>query len=187
MILLDIDNLFAINRDFGRDAGDEIFRVIAKHICGVFPAPCKAYRDTRDQFDVLLPGVTKEEAFLKAEQLRASVRAEKLEYVSDCGAALTQSISVGVSSFPEDGSRAADIYRRADSALLRAKKAGRNQVCLSREEKLIPKTSHYAQSQLEKLSLISEKLGVGEASLLREALDALIKTYDAEILEKIAP
>jgi LysM repeat protein len=64
--------------------------------------------------------------------------------------------------------------------MVRAKKNGRNQVCLAREEKLMPKTSHYTQAQLEKLSLIAEKEGVGEAVLLREALDDLLKKYDVD-------
>jgi predicted signal transduction protein with EAL and GGDEF domain len=87
---------------------------------------------------------------------------------------------VGISAFPEDGSRPADIARRADSALVRAKKSGRNQVCLAREEKLIPKTSHYTQAQLESLTTISDRINVGEAALLREALDDLLKKYDVD-------
>jgi predicted signal transduction protein with EAL and GGDEF domain len=93
---------------------------------------------------------------------------------------MKQTVSVGVSAYPEDGSRPADIFRRADSAMTRAKKAGRNNVCLAREEKLIPKTSHYTQAQLEKLSMVSDKLNVGEAALLREALDVLLKLYDID-------
>lgn len=44
----------------------------------------------------------------------------------------------------------------------------------------MPKTSHYTQAQLEKLSLISEKISVGEAALLREALDVLLKMHDVD-------
>jgi len=59
-----------------------------------------------------------------------------------------------------------------------SKKNGRNQVCLSREEKLIPKTSHYTSAQLEKLSNVADNQKVGEAVLLREALDDLLHKYD---------
>lgn len=62
--------------------------------------------------------------------------------------------------------------------MTRVKQNGRNIVCLAREEKLTPKTSHYTQVQLEKLSQISENEDVGEAALLREALDDLLKKYD---------
>ena len=180
LITLDIDELSIINRDYGFEAGDEIFRLIAKKIKEVFPEPRRAFRDTRDQFDILLPGSPKEEAFLKAEELRKLVCGEQLNFTSSNGTALKQAISIGVSSFPEDGSRPADIVRRAHSAMVRAKKT-RNVVCLARDEKLIPKTSHYTQAQLEGLSVLSENLGVGEAGLLREALDDLLKKYDTDV------
>ena len=179
-ILIDIDMLSVLNRDYGHEAGDAVFRLVAKHIGTIFPAPCTAFRDSRDEFNILMPGCGKEEAFLKAEELRKLVCGEKLDYKSAEGAPLGQTISIGVSSYPDDGSRPADILRRADSAMVRAKKNGRNQVCLAREEKLIPKTSHYTQAQLEKLSLTAEKEGVGEAALLREALDDLLRKYDVD-------
>ena len=180
LIVLDIDELFVLNRDFGYEAGDAVFRLIAKQIGKVFPEPCIAFRDTRDQFDVLMPESGKEKAFLQAEQLRKLINDEKLDFASADGTPLKQSVSIGVSSYPDDGSRPADIFRRADSAMVRAKKSGRNLVCLAREEKLLPKTSHYTQAQLEKLSLISEKITVSEAALMREALDDLIKKYDVD-------
>ena len=180
LVKTDIDWLSTLNRDYGHEAGDEVFKLIAKHLGKIFPKPCIAFRDTRDEFDILMPGSGKEEAFLKAEQLRKLVNEEKLNYTSTEGKPMGQSISVGVSSYPDDGNRPADILRRADSALLRAKKNGRNLVCLAREEKLTPKTSHYTQAQLEKLSLISKKEDVGEAVLLREALDDLLKKYDVD-------
>jgi len=181
LAVLDVDNMFAMNRDFGHDAGDAVINLIAKHIDAVFPEPCTGFRDCRDEFEVLMPGSGKEEAFLKAEELRKLVCKEKLNFKSADGKPLQQTISIGVSAFPDDGNRPADILRRAESAMVRAKKNGRNQVCLAREEKLIPKTSHYTQAQLEKLSVIAEKEEVGEAVLLREALDDLLKKYDMQI------
>ena len=174
----DIDMLSYINRDFSHEAGDEVFRCVAKHLLTVFPSPSQIFRSTRDEFDILLPGSPKEEAFLKAEEARKLINQDKLNYKSSDGKALTQSVSIGISSFPDDGSRPGDIIRRADSAMVRAKKNGRNQVCLAREEKLLPKTSHYTSAQLEKLSHIAEKEKIGEAVLLREALDDLLRKYD---------
>ena len=180
LIVMDMDGLYNINRDFGNEAGDAIFRVIGKHIANVFPEPCIAIREKGDEFAVIMPGCGKEEAFLRAEEARKLINEEKLDYTADDGTPLKQSISAGIASYPDDGSRPPDVFRRADSAMVRAKKSGRNRVCLAREEKLLPKTSHYTQVQLEKLSLISEKLNVGEAALMREALDDLLKKYDAD-------
>ena len=176
--LLDIDTLSRINRDFGHDAGDAVFLCVTKHLKTVFLPPCMIFRDSRDEYCILMPGQSKEQAFLKAEQARLLINQDKLNFKSHDGKHLTQSVSIGISSFPDDGSRPADITRRADSAMARAKKNGRNQVCLAREEKLIPKTSHYTSVQLEKLSLIANKEKTGEAVLLREALDDLLRKYD---------
>ena len=176
--MADIDMLSMINKDYGNDAGDEVFKCVAKHLSAVFPAPCTVFRNARDEFDILLPGCSKENAFLLAEEARKLINSENLNITSGEGKVLTQSVSIGISSFPDDGNRPADIIRRADSAMVRAKKNGRNQVCLSREEKLIPKTSHYTSAQLEKLSHTAEKQKVGEAVLLREALDDLLRKYD---------
>ena len=178
VITLDIDGLLVLNQDFGHEAGDAVFRLIAKHICALFKPPCLGFRNQADQFSVLMPGRGKEDAFLKAEELRKLIFEEKLDYTSKEGKPLSQSVSIGVSSYPDDGSRPADVFRRANSALARAKKNGRNTVCLAREEKLLPKTSHYTQTQLEKLFLLSEEVGIGESSLLREALDDLLKKHD---------
>jgi hypothetical protein len=49
---------------------------------------------------------------------------------------------------------------------------------MAREEKIVPKTSHYTQDQLQRLSRLSKREGVGEAILLREAMDMLLKKYD---------
>jgi diguanylate cyclase (GGDEF)-like protein len=184
LVALDIDNLLVLNRDYGREAGDEIFRLISKHIRNIFPESCLGFRGTGDAFEILMPNSGKELAFLKAEELRKIICETNLEYVSADGKPIRQTISIGVSSYPEDGSRPADIIRRADSALVRAKKNGRNIVCLAREEKLMPKTSHYTQAQLEKLAFISETINVSEAALLREALDVLIKKYDIDEILK---
>ena len=68
--------------------------------------------------------------------------------------------------------------RKAESALFRVKQNGRNKVLLAREEKMIPKTSHYTADQLQALTKLSKREGIGEAILLREALDMLLKKYD---------
>lgn len=176
-VIFDVDSLLITNRDFGHEGGEAVIKLIAKHLSAAFSPPCLIFRDKGDQFIVLLPGLSKEKAFLLAEQARKLINEEKLDFVSADKKPLCQSVSVGISSFPDDGSRPADILRRADSALMRAKKSGRNQVCLAKEEKLIPKTSHYTATQLERLSIIAKSEEIGEAVLLREALDDLLRKY----------
>ena len=77
----------------------------------------------------------------------------------------------------DDASRYQELMRKAESAMYRAKYAGHNKVALAREEKMVPKTSHYTSDQLKRLSALSKREGIGEAILLREALDMLLKKY----------
>jgi predicted DNA-binding protein len=62
--------------------------------------------------------------------------------------------------------------------MVRGKHGGRNRVNLAREEKMVTKTAHYTTEQLQRLTKLSKREGVGEAIILREALDAVLKKYD---------
>lgn len=43
---------------------------------------------------------------------------------------------------------------------------------------MVPKTSHYTSEQLKRLTVLAKREGIGEAILLREALDMLLKKYE---------
>ena len=68
------------------------------------------------------------------------------------------------------------ILQIHDELILRVPKAKEEEAKL--EEKMVPKTSHYTRDQLQRLGKLSKREGVGEAILLREALDMLLKKYD---------
>ena len=92
-------------------------------------------------------------------------------------------ISGGIASYPIDGNSENEILRKADQALYQAKKAGRNSIRLAYEEKMAPKTAHFTLTQLERLTNLSKEEGVGEAVLLREALDDLLLKYEKNDFE----
>jgi len=71
------------------------------------------------------------------------------------------------------------VFRKASEALYRAKTGGRNRVCLAREERMVTKTSYYTQGQLAGLSRLAKREGLNEAVMLREALDDLLRKYNA--------
>lgn len=67
-------------------------------------------------------------------------------------------------------------YRRAAR---RAPGTGRNKVALPLDDaRMITKTSHYTGTQLERLATLAKSVGRSEATLLREALDDLLKKYN---------
>lgn len=169
-----MDRFLEVNEKHGHDAGDTVLKTIAKQLQNRLPSKkaCVCRLDG-DEFAVLMPCTEKERAFLALEQARAEIEsAPELAHIRPAG-----TVSVGVATYPDDGGTRQELIRKADDALYRAKITGRNRVALAREEKKVPKTSHYTQGQLERLSALSQKEGVGEAELLREALDDLLKKY----------
>jgi diguanylate cyclase (GGDEF)-like protein len=124
VVLGDLDHFKAINDREGHQAGDAVLREIAYRWRTTLRAYDLAYRLGGEEFVVLLPGASAEEAEALAEKLRDAVRAEPI-----AGQRVTMSFGVAVS-----GAGGFDVdtqYRRADEALYEAKRLGRDRVVLS--------------------------------------------------------
>ncbi len=170
--LIDFDNFMHINEDFGRDAGDKALIDMGLYLKEQAPKNTKVYRIGGDEFAYIFKGDTeREEIFLFLNNLKNNFPVKTPD-----GAA--QSITIGMATAFIDASRCAELVRKADGALYRAKVSGRARVAMAKEEKMVPKTSHYTQDQLQRLAKLSKREGIGEAILLREALDMLFKKYD---------
>jgi diguanylate cyclase (GGDEF)-like protein len=178
LAMVDIDQFMRINDEYGHDAGDQVILSISRHLTANVPENARVYRYAGDQFAALLPATEKEKALLIMEKMREKFCTENIVNTENGGHSPKVTLSIGISCCPDDGSRGAEIIRKAEGALYRAKVGGRNKVCLSREEKMVTKTSHYTYEQLQRLSELAKKEGMGEAILLREALDDLLKKYD---------
>jgi diguanylate cyclase (GGDEF)-like protein len=123
VVVGDLDHFKAVNDSAGHQVGDAVLREVAARWRASLRAYEMAYRLGGEEFLVLLPGAALTEAEEVAERLRAAVGAEPL-----AGQAVTMSFGVAASgdgeSFDFD-----TLYARADEALYRAKRAGRDQVC----------------------------------------------------------
>lgn len=179
LAFLDIDNFLQINQTFGHAGGDQVLKSLSDILQKQVGQDAIIARYGGDEFALLFSNTEREQAFLALEHIRAEVDAQK-----KFGDVLTQlTITGGIAAYPIDGSSESEILRKADQALYRAKKAGRNSIRLAYEEKMAPKTSHFTLTQLERLSNLSKDEGVGEAVLLREALDDLLIKYGTNIIE----
>jgi diguanylate cyclase (GGDEF)-like protein len=175
LALFDIDHFLNINETYGHAAGDQVLVAIAG-ILRQQAVGALVFRNGGDEFAILFPGWEREQAFLRMEGIRQAV--EALRLTSAEGEAIQQpTISGGVAAFPVDGRTQVELFRKADQALYRAKASGRNQVRLAFEEKMVPKTAHFTQTQLERLAEQAARLKTSEADLLREALDDLLTKY----------
>lgn len=172
LAFLDLDHFLEVNDGYGFAVGDDVLIRTGEYLRGKLPEGVGLYRYGGDQFAALFTGeYEREDVLLLMEEIRRGY-----DVKLPAGEAVTTSI--GISAAPEDGARAEELVRKADGAMFRAKFCGRNKVCLAREEKMVTKTAHYTTDQLKRLTKVSKREGIGEAILLREALDALLKKYD---------
>ena len=170
--LIDCDKFDHINKDFGVGEGDRVLIEAGKYIRDNLPDGAKVYRIGGDEFAILFRGIMeREEIFLYLNDL-------KNHYAVQTPDGQRQTITVGMATAFEDASRCVELIRKADGALFRAKVSGGNKVSMAKEEKMVPKTSHFTQDQLQRLAKLAKREGVGEAILLREGLDLLLKKYD---------
>ncbi len=170
--VLDLDHFLQVNERFGYAAGDQALIDTGRYLLEKMPAGTGLYRYAGDMFALLFPAeVEREDAFLLLEDIRKNNPVRTPD-------GSPQTLTIGIAAAPEDGARVSELLRKAQSAMFRGKANGANRVCLAREEKMVTKTSHYTAEQLQQLTKLSRREGIGEAVLLREALDALLQKYD---------
>jgi len=179
LAVVDIDLFGAINDAHGRVGGDAVLADLAVAVQAHVDAEGAVYRFGGDALAVLLPDVEKEQAFLRMEAFRCAYAGERRIVIDGTARAVPVTVSMGVATCPDDGLTVADVVHRANEALYRAKVSGRNKICLAREEKMVTKTSHYMQGQLLGLRRLAEREKIGEAVLLREALNDLLRKHNA--------
>jgi two-component system, cell cycle response regulator len=145
LILTDIDHFKKFNDTHGHQIGDLVLRETAACFKAAgLDKDAMLARYGGEEFVVVLPQVAKADAAHVAELLRRAVEAR--EYATDKGV-LKVTISLGVSSFPEDARRKPQLIESADHALYRAKHAGRNRVQVAGPEDALEAAAAAAPGQ----------------------------------------
>lgn len=182
LVLFDIDRFEQANQTYGHTGGDAILTTIAETASQIIGERGQLARYGGDEFACLLENTEREQAFLIMERLRAAV--EALGQFTNGKTTIEAQVTItgGVAAHPIDGSDENELFRKADGALYRAKTTGRNKFILAVEERMVPKTAHFTQTQLERLTELAQEQGVSEAVLLREALDDLLVKYKHNFL-----
>ncbi|MDQ4106166.1 MAG: GGDEF domain-containing protein [Actinomycetota bacterium] len=126
VLMADIDNLKKINDTYGHLFGEftvaEIGHLIQESLDS---EESYATRFGGDEYQVVLPNLTKDEAVEVAEEIRRRVEGYVFEHD---GVIANPTLSLGAASYPEDGDDRGELTRAADEALYRAKDAGGNTV-----------------------------------------------------------
>lgn len=130
LLYLDIDNFKTINDSLGHSVGDEFLIMIASRLSEFIRKEDVAARMGGDEFTVVLTALANSSQ-LAASKVRKIAEELNLCLSSPCRIAerdLQSTVSIGISLFPKDGKGVDDILKQADTALYRAKAAGRNEI-----------------------------------------------------------
>lgn len=173
---IDIDNFEAVNRYYGEMVGDEVIRKMASILSQNVRENDLICRSNKDEFNVCFTNTSAESGFIMVEEIRRYVDQISFQ-LGDRKKDIAIKISGGIANYPRDAKTAIELLRAADSALFRAKREGKNRVCLAESENMVLKSNYYTKTQLERLTELSKKTEKTEAFLLREALDDLFEKY----------
>lgn len=127
LLVLDIDYFKSINDTFGHDAGDDVLREFATRVRKSIRGIDLASRYGGEEFVVVMPETDTAVAAIVAERIRRRMAGEPFP-IRHGSAAVNVTISIGIASLSEAEDTAARILKRADLALYRAKRDGRNRV-----------------------------------------------------------
>ena len=127
LIIIDIDSFKLYNDTWGHPAGDTRLRAIADLLRANVRNPDIAARYGGEEFALLLPFTDKAGALLLAERLRFAAEANSPSFMAGESTS-GYTLSIGVASFPEDGTTSAELLFAADNAELVAKRLGKNRV-----------------------------------------------------------
>jgi diguanylate cyclase (GGDEF)-like protein len=118
--MIDVDGFKKYNDTKGHPAGDDLLKKLSQLLCDGTRGKDQVFRYGGEEFTVILDRADKKVAASVGNRLRATVEAK-----------LPITISLGLSTFPEDAKDADTLIGRADKALYLAKNSGKNRLCIA--------------------------------------------------------
>ena len=126
MIIIDIDFFKKFNDVYGHQSGDAVLKQVAAKLKKNVRSSDIVCRYGGEEMTILLPNTDYEEAVITAEKICGIIAEKPFKLANNQESNVT--ISLGVSTYPQDGEAPAEIIENADKRLYRAKENGRNQV-----------------------------------------------------------
>ncbi len=130
LITLDIDDFKIYNDTLGHQSGDRILRDLAGVLKDRSRKMDYVCRYGGEEFSFILPQTDKKEAFLIAERLRESILNTSFSH-EEILPSKRLTVSLGLASFPENGTNPSELIASSDKALYEAKKKGKNNTCIA--------------------------------------------------------
>ncbi|MEK7818150.1 MAG: diguanylate cyclase, partial [Actinomycetota bacterium] len=176
LIFADLDQFKSFNDMHGHALGDKALKEVAQIITESKRAVDVAARYGGEEFSIVLPETDSSGAQIIAHRIRRRVAGLSFETKLEAGAHMT--ISIGVSSFPEDAEQPQDLVDKADWAMYYGKRQGGNRVTLFHEE-----SGDYDRVTLD--DLVKEDLHPNAVSAMAASIEKE-GSYDHEHAESVA-
>ena len=129
ILFLDLDHFKRFNDTFGHDAGDMVLQSLADLLRSSFRTTDICCRFGGEEFAIIMPESSAQEAAVRANALRSKVKSLRLQYKQQNLGSL--SMSAGVAAFPEHASTGDDLLKIADQCLYESKARGRDVVTVA--------------------------------------------------------
>ncbi|WP_026339228.1 sensor domain-containing diguanylate cyclase [Psychromonas ossibalaenae] len=129
VMTLDIDNFKFINDNYGHPAGDQVLTALSQSLLSIVRFEDVLARTGGEEFSVLLPETDMHQAGVLAERIRFEL--QKLKIAGSWSGEIKMTVSIGLAALKKTDDSFEALFSRADKALYKAKKQGKNRVCTS--------------------------------------------------------
>lgn len=125
LMMIDIDHFKLINDNYGHQTGDNVLIELGKIFKKIIRRADHAGRFGGEEFLLVLPELDNKQALVLAERLRQQVEALSVKIGEK---SINVTVSIGISSYPENGKEVDSLIKACDDAMYKAKENGRNLV-----------------------------------------------------------
>jgi len=132
VLFIGVDRFQAINESMGHAIGDDVLQRLARRLQATLGGQGHLARFAGDEFVIVMASPDRQAVMALAERLREAMA----EPIETGGYRLLLTASVGVSHSPDHGRTPQELLRRAEAAMTRAKRQGRDQVCAFSTEQM---------------------------------------------------
>lgn len=134
LVLLDVDAFKQVNDTYGHPAGDALLVELARLLGQQSRRGDLVCRLGGDEFVMVLPGMNRQDAIQRADEWRMQIRTALQGMERQIGGSGNVSVSIGLAWCPQHGKTVTELMRKADQALYRAKRSGRDCVVTAESE-----------------------------------------------------
>jgi len=135
VLMMDLDHFKKVNDSYGHLTGSKTIEEVGESIMNCVRSGDAAARFGGEEFAAFLLDAEIGQAMIAAERIREAIEEREFSVIRQGRPSSTHrvTVSIGISSFPDDSLDPIELVEMADSALYRAKREGRNRVCAYRD------------------------------------------------------